>query len=88
MTTPHIIVTLAVIISITGFSPQVIKILKTKKVDDIAIAQPVMIALGMIAWTVYGIMIKDYAIIISNIIVFFLNTTVIGLKIYYSNKTR
>ena len=73
----------AVLFSVIGFMPQVIKTLVTKKTSDVALAQPVMIALGMVLWSVYGVMIKDFVIITSNILIFSLNLVVIIMKLKY-----
>ncbi len=49
-----------------GFVPQIIKLLKTHKTDGISAAMIIQIASGLCLWVVYGIMKKDYVIILAN----------------------
>ncbi len=53
------------ITSIT-FLPQVIKIWKTKSAKDLSIAMLLLVILGVSIWLIYGILVKDIAIIYTN----------------------
>lgn len=53
------------ITSIT-FLPQVIKIWKTKSAKDLSLQMLFLLMLGVSMWLVYGIIIKDTAIIYTN----------------------
>lgn len=53
------------ITSIT-FVPQVIKIWKTRSAKDLSVAMLILLLLGVCMWLVYGILIKDIAIIYTN----------------------
>ncbi|HMW35627.1 MAG TPA: SemiSWEET transporter [bacterium] len=76
------------ILTTFGFLPQVIKSLRTKKVEDVAIAQPVVLLIGMSGWLLYGVMRDDLVIIMANIVSIALNLWLIVLKIKYrSNVT-
>ena len=54
--------------SLTSISllPQLIKLLKEKKSDDISIAMLLVLLAGVCLWVVYGIMKEDLPIIITN----------------------
>jgi len=49
-----------------GFLPQIIKGYKTKKLDDVSIYMPVVLAIGMALWFLYGFLIEAIAIMIAN----------------------
>ena len=53
------------ITSIT-FVPQVIKIWKTRSAKDLSVAMLLLLLLGVSMWLVYGILVKDVAIIYTN----------------------
>lgn len=76
----------AAVISTSGFLPQVIKGFVTKKVDDVALWQPILLNTGMALWLVYGIMLKEMPIIIANCVAITLNVIVIFQKVIYTRK--
>ncbi|HDQ25911.1 MAG TPA: hypothetical protein ENN43_04110 [bacterium] len=49
-----------------GFIPQIIKGYKTKKMDDVALWQYILLTAGMSCWLTYGVMIKELPIILAN----------------------
>ena len=49
-----------------GFIPQLIRGYKTKKLEDVSYFMPIILAIGMSLWLVYGILIEALAIIIAN----------------------
>ncbi|MGJ8593878.1 MAG: SemiSWEET family sugar transporter [Aquaticitalea sp.] len=53
--------------------PQIIKALKTRKVGDVSPFMFIILCCGVGMWTVYGIMKKDWPIILTNGISFILN---------------
>jgi MtN3 and saliva related transmembrane protein len=52
----------------TGISmlPQLVKIIKTKKADDISYVMVIVLLVGIAAWIWYGILRSDYPIIVTN----------------------
>lgn len=73
----------------TGISmlPQLIKILKEKRAKNISVLMLVILFLGISGWIYYGILKKDFIIIISNSFSFIVNTILIFLTIKYKTKT-
>jgi len=63
--------------------PQVIKTLRTRHAKDISIWQPLLLAVGVALWMVYGILIHDLPLILANITPLACNGILCGLKIYY-----
>lgn len=59
----------AIIISAFNIVPQIFKSYKTKSTKDLSYGMLFVIAIGNLLWIVYGIHLKDWAIIIANILV-------------------
>lgn len=74
------------ILTTVGFLPQVIKSLRTKKVEDVAIAQPIVLLIGMSGWLLYGVLREDPVIIMANIVSIALNLWLIVLKIKFRSE--
>jgi MtN3 and saliva related transmembrane protein len=66
--------------------PQVVKTLKTRHVRDISIWQPLFLALGVALWMLYGILIGDWPLILSNITPLVCNAVLTGMKIRYGRE--
>lgn len=63
--------------------PQVVKTMRTGHVRDISIWQPLLLAIGVALWMIYGILINDLPLIIANIIPLICNVLLTGMKIRY-----
>lgn len=63
--------------------PQLIKTVKEKKGGDISYFMLAILLIGLGLWIWYGILKKDYPIIVTNSISFLLNTLIIFFNIYY-----
>lgn len=68
-----------------AFSPQVVKILRTKKTKDISLGMYVIFWLGIIFWLSYGILTQNSPITINNVIMLILVSTMLVLKIKYGD---
>lgn len=61
----------AAAIGTTGaFIPQVIKVFKTKKTEDLSLGTFVLFCVGILLWDVYGLMVGSFPIILANSITF------------------
>ncbi len=69
--------------TLTAFSfiPQVVKTIKTKETRDISSPMYAILIIGFLLWIVYGVMRKDFPVIIANSISFFLAITILIFKI-------
>ena len=63
--------------------PQLIKSVKTKSTKDISIIMYLSICLGLLLWFVYGLLIKSTPLIITNILSFAINFSILLLKLKY-----
>lgn len=49
-----------------GFIPQLIRGYRTKKLDDVSFFMPVILAIGMTLWFIYGLLQGALAVIVAN----------------------
>ena len=64
--------------------PQIIKSIKTKKVDDISLGMLILYFLNCLLWLIYGILIVVWPVIVSNFIALIISIIQLVLKIKYS----
>ena len=66
--------------------PQLIKILREKKAENISYEMLIILLVGVATWTWYGVLIDDLPIIVTNGISCAINMMVIGCTVRYKNK--
>lgn len=66
--------------------PQVVKSYKTKSVEDISFLMLIIIMIGTLLWTIYGILIKSLPIIVMDGFGFLINLILIFIKLQYGKK--
>jgi MtN3 and saliva related transmembrane protein len=71
----------AAICTTASFLPQVVKTWKSKKTKDISFLMYAILAMGLLLWLVYGIIIRDIPLIMANSISLGLAFCVLFLKI-------
>ncbi len=67
--------------------PQVIKTVRTRHAEDISIWQPLLLAIGVALWMIYGILIDDLPLILANIIPLVCNAALCALKLHYDRNS-
>jgi MtN3 and saliva related transmembrane protein len=75
--------TVAGILVLSSFVPQILKAYKTKKMFDVSAHLMILIASGMFLWVIYGLIRSDLAIIGTNATGFALNITLLVMKLKY-----
>jgi len=72
---------------LTGVSllPQLIKIIKEKKANSISFGMLAVLLAGLCVWIVYGILKKDYPIIVTNSFSLLTNIVMVVLTIKYKD---
>ena len=83
VTWADIIGTIAGILVLSSFIPQLMKAYKTKKMFDVSVHLMILIASGMFLWVIYGFIRSDPVIIGTNATGFALNVTLLATKIRY-----
>lgn len=69
---------------ITGI-PQLLKIIRTKKSNDVSLPSFVILFIAQMLWIIYGFYRLDVQIIITNIISGFITLNIIYISLYYNN---
>lgn len=70
------------LLTTVSFIPQVLQVLKTKDVSSISLGMYIIFVLGVILWTIYGFILDDLTIILSN----GLTTLLAGIVLFYKYK--
>ena len=73
----------AAILTTAAFLPQLIKILKTKKADDVSLTTLIMFIIGVLSWIIYGYEISSLPVLTANLITLILNLLILISKIYF-----
>lgn len=68
--------------------PQIIKLIRDKKAQDISLYYLFVLLVGLALWTYYGFLKDDLPIIATNLFSMVLNITMITLGIFYKRKDR
>jgi MtN3 and saliva related transmembrane protein len=79
-----IIGTIAGILVLSSFIPQIVKAYKTKKMSDVSVHLMILIASGMFLWVIYGFIRSDPVIIGTNATGCALNITLLAMKLRYN----
>lgn len=74
---------LAAFLTTTSFVPQAIKIIRTGKTEDISATMYSMLVSGIILWLIYGLIKKDWPLILANGVTLFFAGSVLLLKLFY-----
>jgi MtN3 and saliva related transmembrane protein len=82
----HIIGIAAGICTAISLLPQIVKVIKQKKTEDISLFYLLVLLVGLGLWTYYGILKDDVPIIATNSFSMILNLTMIGLGIHYKRR--
>jgi MtN3 and saliva related transmembrane protein len=66
-----------------SFVPQVTKIWKTKSAEDVSLTMFVAFCVGVGLWLTYGVIKKDWAILLTNSVTLVLGLAILAMKIKY-----
>lgn len=74
---------IAAILTTFAFLPQVIKVIKSKDTESIALGMYLMQVLGIALWLAHGLVIQDLPLILANSVSFILSGIILVYKIRY-----
>lgn len=77
-----IIGSVAAVLTMFAFVPQIIKVVKTKSAKDVSPITLLQLLLGVTLWAIYGIFRRDIIIIVANLVTF--TSMIILLSLYYN----
>lgn len=69
-----------------GFVPQILKMVRTRSVDDVSPLTFVQFMAGVSLWALYGAHIGDVIVLLANIVTF--GTLVVAVSLYFSLRPR
>jgi len=72
----------------TGYVPQIVKGLRTKKMHDVSLLMPAVLGVGMLLWLIYGLAREDIVIVIANIVGSSLTALLVAMKLRYDGASR
>jgi MtN3 and saliva related transmembrane protein len=83
MTITTIIGLVAAFCTTVAFVPQVVRTWKNRSTADLSLGMYAFYAVGIFAWLVYGVLIRDLPLIASNAVTLVLSLTMLGFKLRY-----
>ena len=84
---PQVIGLVAGFLTASSLLPQLLKILKEKKAENISIPMLLIMLTGLGLWIYYGSLKEDWPIIVTNAFSLLLNIGIIILKLKYGQRT-
>jgi len=72
--------TVAALLSITSFAPQIMKIWNEKDASSVSLRTYVVTVTGFSCWIVYGILIRAWPVIASNVACLLMSGAVLAMK--------
>jgi MtN3 and saliva related transmembrane protein len=82
----ELIGSLAAVLTMFGFVPQIVKMYKTQSVADVSLFMLLQFCLGMFLWLLYGWHIQDNILIVANVVSF--STLIVAIGIYLKYRMR
>jgi len=64
-----------------SFMPQALQVIKTRHTKDISLAMYAMLVIGVCLWLSYGILLKQWPIVISNVITIIPTSVILIMKL-------
>ena len=86
MINPDIIGGVAGVCTSLSLLPQLVKLIKDKRANDISLFYLALLFTGLSAWIIYGVLKDDKPVIITNVVSVIINAVVMVLSIYYKRK--
>ncbi|MGR3301306.1 MAG: SemiSWEET family sugar transporter [Candidatus Scalindua sp.] len=79
---------IAAVCTTTGFIPQIIRGIRTKKLEDISPIMYVLLIIGLSLWLSYGVHLKDVIIIAANAAALVLSVFILILRYKYMRQKK
>lgn len=81
MSVAAVVGTVAAACSVTAFLPQALRIIRTRKTDDLSRTMWVLQVVGFSFWIAYGVVLRELPIIIPNAICALLSAFILAMKL-------
>jgi MtN3 and saliva related transmembrane protein len=76
---------LAALCSMVSFVPQVVKIWRERDASSVSLRMYVVTVLGFSLWTAYGVLLKSWPLVGSNLISLVLSAAILALKLWFGD---
>jgi MtN3 and saliva related transmembrane protein len=73
----------AAVLTMFGFLPQIIKIMRTKRAHDVSLVTIIQFLIGVSFWLAYGVHLHDAIIIVANAVTFISLSVLLMLYFHY-----
>ena len=67
----------------SAFLPQVVRAWRTRSTHDISLGMFLLTVFGLVLWFIYGLMLNDWPLIVTDAVSLILAATILGLKLRY-----
>lgn len=67
---------------VLGYLPQTVRTIRTRSTDDIAVGTFLLMGLGALLFAVQGALLKNYPLLIANVLTTIMSTTIFSIKMY------
>jgi MtN3 and saliva related transmembrane protein len=71
----------AAVCTTTSFAPQVVRVWRLKRAEEISLTTFVVFSIGTLVWLIYGILIGSLPVAIANGVTLGLTSTILWLKV-------
>ena len=71
----------AAFLTTASFLPQAAKVVRTRETHAISLTMYAMFTVGILCWSIYGVMTLQWSIIVANIITFVLASIILTIKV-------
>jgi MtN3 and saliva related transmembrane protein len=77
----------AALCSMTSFIPQAVKVIREHDASSVSLRMYVVTVIGFALWTTYGVMLKSWPLVVSNLVSLGLSGVILVLKLRYPGET-
>lgn len=78
----------AAVCSMTSFAPQLIKIWRERDASSVSLRMYLVTVTGFVLWTAYGVVIRRWPVVGSNLICLVMSAAVLALKFRFSQRQK
>ena len=79
----YLVGAVAALLTTFGFVPQILKMRRTRSVEDVSLLTLVQFSIGVIIWGIYGLHLRDVIIVTANIVSLMILITALILYFRY-----
>ena len=79
---------IAAVCTTSGFIPQIIRGIRTKRLDDVSPVMYTLLIFGISLWLFYGVYLEDKIIIVANAVAFVFNVFILVLRYKYMKQRK